>query len=210
MRLFAISVLLLLTVQTGFAQFYYGIKGGASLVGMALDQPGISNEQYRLSYQAGFYGTQLVSKRVFSRIELLYANKGFQAETPSLPAGGSMESFMMHLHYFSLPVFAGYMPTEWLFLVLGPEINYRLASRARFGSESNDAGRFWNERFDLGIAAGMGYLINRRINIELRYVHGLREVAPDNFRQIDSQDPFIIDAKSQNRVFQLSLAYQLN
>ncbi len=209
MKLFFISIAVLLVAQSALAQFHYGIKGGGSLVNMALKQPGVNNEQHRLSYQAGFYGMQQVTKRVFSRIELLYANKGFQAEASPVTVGGVPDAFSLHLHYLTLPILGGYSPTENFFVVLGPEIGYLIAARSRFGSESNDVSLTWNEPFDIGLVAGIGYRIISKIEIELRYVYGVREVAPDNYRWVDSQDP-LNDFQSQNRVFQLSLAYQLN
>ncbi|MGB3777486.1 MAG: porin family protein, partial [Tunicatimonas sp.] len=130
-------LMLALVTSSAFAQLNYGIKGGASLTGMALEYLGISNAQYRLSYQAGVYGVQSVSERVFFRPELMYANKGFRAETPSVTVGNPDESFTMRLHYLSMPLLAGYSLSKRLFVLLGPEISYLFAARSRFGSESN-------------------------------------------------------------------------
>ncbi|WKN45010.1 porin family protein [Tunicatimonas pelagia] len=211
MKLLFASTLLLLATQATFAQFHYGIKGGVGLTGMDLNQPGISNSQYRLSYQAGFYGTQVMGKRFFSTTELLYANKGFRADAPPIAVGGSPQGHSVHLHYLSLPVFGGYSITERIFVMVGLEVSYLMAARTRVDSESNNTSFFWQEGFDYGLAAGAGYRINQRVNVDIRYVHGLRDVAPNNYRWADPQDPLAtFDFRSQNRVFQLSLAYQLN
>ena len=208
-----ISLLVLAMVSSSaFAQLNYGIKGGASLTGMALEYLGISNARYRLSYQAGVYGVQPVSQRVFFRPELMYANKGFRAETPSVTVGNPDESFTMRLHYLSLPLLAGYSPSERLFVLLGPEISYLFAARSRFGSESSDAGAFWGEKLDVGLAAGVGYAINSKISVDLRYVHGFRDVTPIRLEWADPQDPLVntVEFRSQNRVLQLSAGYRLN
>ena len=210
-------LMLTLVFSSAFAQSSYGLKGGASLTGMALEYWGISNAQYRLSYQVGFYGVQPVSERVFFRPELIYANKGFRAEAPSVTVGNPDEPFTMHLHYLSLPLLAGYSPSERLFVLLGPEISYLFAARSRFGSESSDVSAVWDEKLDIGLAAGVGYAINSKLSVDVRYVYGFRHVAPMSYdyQVIDPNDPLIIllnaaDFQSRNRVFQLSAGYRLN
>ncbi len=217
MKRFVGLLMLALLTSSAFAQLNYGIKGGASLIGMALEHLGISNARYRLSYQAGVYGVQPVSQRVFFRPELMYANKGFRAETPSVTVGNPDDSFTMRLHYLSMPLLAEYSPSKRLFVLLGPEISYLFAARSRFGSESSDAGALWDEKLDIGLVAGLGYAINSKLSVDLRYVYGFRDVAPTsyNYQWIDPNDPLItlinaIDFQSKNRAFQLSAGYRLN
>ena len=211
MKRLTIFIVLALCVHSAVAQFHYGIKGGADLVTMALDWPGITNEQVRLSYHVGLYGIHYASERVSFSPELLYTSKGFQAEAPSVTAGGSPDAFTMHLHYLSLPLLAGYSLTERFLVRLGPEIGYLIAARSRFGLESNDASALWDERMDIGIVADVSYFISERINMGVRYVYGLRDVAPNNFGWTDPQDPLrdTFDFRSQNRVLQLSAGYRL-
>ena len=213
-----LMLMLMLGASSAFAQLNYGIKGGANLVNMALDlDPLLPNfdNQYRLSYHIGVYGVYHISERFSIGEEILYSNKGYTSNLPSLvvPATGAIDRVSLQLHYISVPILAGYSLRKNLSVHLGPEISYLLSARYRNDGRSNDAGFLYGKTIDIGAVAGLSCLIGERASVGLRYIHGLNDVTEYNVIFRDPEDPLLNgldDLKAQNRVFQLSMWYRLN
>ena len=208
MKLFiGLLTLTLLVSSSAIAQLNYGVKGGVSLASMSVQHPGVVNDQFRLSYHFGFYGIQYLSERISINPELLFSNKGLQAEFPSSVPGGGLEEFDLRLSYFSLPILIRYHPRKKFSVHVGPELSYRLASQISYATGSNDASVVWDRRSDVGAVAGLNYLIGRKLDVTFRYVHGLIDVVSSDFTAIA---PLLTEQRSKNRVFQLSAGYRLN
>ena len=200
---------LALVSLSAFAQFSYGIKGGANLADMEVKHPGVVSDQSQLSFHFGLYGIYYVNEKISINPEFLFSNKGFRAESPSSVPGGGLEEFDLRLSYLSLPILIGYHPWKKFSVHVGPELSYRLASQISYATGSNDAGVVWDRRSDVGAVSGLNYLIGNRFDITFRYIHGLIDVVSSNFTAI--APPFVLaEQRSKNRVFQLSAGYRLN
>lgn len=209
-----VFLLLSLIAPSAFAQFTYGIKGGTNLVNTALEFGSLMSDfdtQYRLSYHAGVYGMYRINERFSIREELLFSVKGYGLEASSLVVPGTTEKVRLHLNYISLPILAGYAIGKRFMVHVGPEIGYLLSAQFKNDGGTNDAGIIYNETIDLGAVAGLNYSLSERMQVELRYTHGLTDVADEVYSLIDAQNPLIDDfyLNARNRVFQLSLAYRV-
>ena len=97
----------------------------------------------------------------------------------------------VRLQYLSLPVLLDLQVTKKLALEVGPEFSY-LLHRPNF---------LYNNRFDLGLDAGLRYAINAVMAVGLRYNYGLSGVAKLDFGR--GLSPV------RNQALQVSLSYRL-
>ena len=196
-----------MTVSTATAQINLGVKGGLNFVNMAFGSPTFipTQNQYRLSYHVGIYEQSDINDRFSIRPELLFSNKGFRS-------GDALGKSNVNLYYLSLPILAQYRIWDQLSVVLGPEVSYLLFARARTNAGSVNLSSVWDRTLDVGIAAGLDYQVNEEVELGVRYTQGLLNVmSGESLVPADELDPVLeaIDWKSQNRVFQLSVAYRL-
>ena len=196
-----------ITVSTATAQINLGVKGGVNVVNMAFGSPSLisGQSQYRLSYHVGIYEQSDISDRFSVRPEVLFSNKGFRSSD-------ALGKSSVNLYYLSLPILAQYRIWDQLSVVLGPEVSYLLFARARTDAGSVNLSSVWNRTLDVGIAVGLSYQVNEEVELGVRYTQGLlNAMSGDSLMPVDELDPVLeaIDWKSQNRVFQLSVGYQL-
>ena len=122
--------------------------------------------------------------------EVLYSAKGgtFQA----VKVGGKVTT-KNNFAYISVPLLFGYIPTEGITLQVGPEFSYALNSGTATGPGT---------RNDIGLVVGAHYdfldMLDK-FSLHLRYIHGLKNVAPPS-------DPALA-VDYRNRVLQLSMVY---
>ena len=188
---------------------------------------------YKLGYNAGLsFSLPLSSDGFFSLApELLYTRRGYQIDsrqTTGLASGVSSVEFEQSrvLHYLDLPVLAK-INAGGLTFVLGPQFSYLFGSKNKQqtttkytngdkdkvednGSFQNYTGAFQSSsdksdlaQFDIAGVAGVGYLTDGGLSLDLRYARGFNSLI-DTKGVGNSQEP-----KAFNNTFTLQVGYLL-
>ena len=176
----------------------FGIKGGVNYVNLVETSSGPSYGDYILAFHAGMFSTVEITEKFSLRPEILYSKKGYDRALSSSTIDIQIQR---RLHYLNLPVLMQFRPLKQLAFLAGPEFGYILAARQdinspNFTKEINDM----YDRFDLGLAAGINFLITENLQSEIRYTHGLSDLANNSS---------ILGSNLQNRTFQFSVGYIL-
>ena len=206
-RAIILLVSLLTIIQSLKAQAQFGVKAGMNYVSNALvNAPDGSSEnnKYRLGYHAGMFGNFGLKSKLSLRPELLFSNKGTDF--------GGKDNQVLHLIYINLPLLASYHISKDLIITLGPELGYLLSAKVKSDSETRDVSSFHKNEFDFGLSLGLGYAFVEKLMLEVRYTHGFSSTIGDVDLALTDEngEPIgIASPKSQNRAFQLSVAYRL-
>lgn len=209
-RIILIAFILLSNSELVKAQMHLGFKGGVNYVNnVIVNSPNGNNgdNQYRLGYHVGLFGEIEVKNNLSLRPEILFSNKGFKfdGQANAQPSGGGN----LHLNYINLPFLVGFEIIDDLTLTFGPEVGYLISAKSKLESETIDVKSIWDNDFDFGLLAGVNYSINEKLEIEIRYIHGLSSVT-GNIEITDGNGlPIDNNVKFQNRAFQLSASYKL-
>lgn len=198
----------LLSTASQAQKLSVGVKGGLSLVDVAVvaAPDGFENEDsyfgMRPSYHLGAFGTFDLTKKFYLQADLLYANKGFKSGDPR----GSNSN--IHLHYFTLPVLFNYKFLEKLHVGVGGELGYRFAARSKSEDRNVDVDFIYKRKWDFGLAAGLTYKLNEKLDLGLRYNHGLSHIYGERGQITDTNANIVSKGPIyQNRAIQFSVGY---
>ncbi len=166
---------------------HFGLKFGASFTQVSISGTSLNIPKRALQPNLGVMYRYRYNRLVFQPEALLAVKGGtFQQEQ----VGG--RSTTKHSYYYAcLPVLLGYIPTEGLTLLAGPEFSYALNS----GSETGPGAKN-----DLSLVVGIHYDfldMLSKLSLHLRYVNGFTNVSPEP------------TASYYNRNVQVSLVYNL-
>lgn len=190
MRLEAFLIGVILTGAAAPAQAQtrqVGIKAGVNAASLAVegaDDDGEYNER-KIGWLAGGFAVLPVTGPLAVQLEALFSQKGAQlsVDEPNLV-------FSLELDYLDFPILARFdapaTATTRLHVFAGPSLGYRMGARRKASSNQFDfaQGEIVNveediKRFDLGLVAGAGADIGRRLVVDARYSWGLRNVNKD-------------------------------
>ncbi len=195
-------------VNSAFAQFSAGIKGGINFTTFsdASSEQSIPIGEYKVKsgFNAGLFGAWEANESFGILTELTYVNKGYRFAGDD---GGS--SGQINLNYITLVFAAKYDVAKWFSVFLGPEVGY-LVSAAN--SSNNNNAIFTNNysRLDLGLAPGLMFNISRDLSFDVRYVYGL--LYPINetiFFTDDGINQREFKFRTRNQMLQLNLSYTI-
>ncbi|MEK6481780.1 porin family protein [Catalinimonas sp. 4WD22] len=198
--IFSFALLVFLS-SAATAQVKFGLKAGAMWSNIATIAPdslsGLGPE--KLSYLVGGFMNIPINAKFSVQPELLYANKGWKN---------------FYRHYINLPLMLQYKITDRLKIEAGPEVGYLLGatSGSMFSNFYNRTHNYTSD-FDLAINIGASYDLTDRLNIGLRYNHGVLdsykfETSRFSFSDTNLAD-FFSDYNIQNRTLQLSVGWKL-
>ncbi len=108
-----------------------------------------------------------------------------------------------------LPLLLGYKATEEMRVSLGPEIGYLISATSKFGPDKIDVNDKWDNKIDIGIAAGLDYTLTEKIFTGIRYTHGFSSVVRNASISDINGNSTGERAKFQNRSLQLTVGYLL-
>ncbi|MTI30488.1 porin family protein [Xanthovirga aplysinae] len=203
--IFCISI-----IPQAFSQVNFKVKAGINYVGnyvMPSELLDGGNLKYRFGYHFGLGSKFNLNENFILNSELLFSNKGTKIQNSE--SKNSSGNSSLHLNYLNLPIMIGYKTNKNLSFLAGPELGYLLSARGRSpGSEPANLSFLYNKKLDLGLAAGISYLIGEKIEIELRYIHGFLPVM-DKIQWTDENGNLLdpSNSKEQNRTFQLSVGF---
>ncbi len=206
-KLLIITILIVCFGYLMNAQTNYGIKFGAGLSTIALENvPDQLNDdlyKYRTSFLAGALISHELSDKFELSSELLYELKG-----TILKGDDFTEENKLSLHYISLPVLMQYKFFSRFSIEIGPQIGYRfavdlekLAESAPFTAED-----IFNQAWDFSLNGGLTFYLSKNMLINTRYTHGLAQVS--DLKVTDENGTPTVNVRQTNQMFQLSLGYK--
>jgi hypothetical protein len=190
-------LLFVLTLAAGpcLAQVQYGIKSGLNISDVVItnyiNRDAESDFDLKLGLHAGLFGSVALNDKWSLGAELLYSDKGVKARS------------VVHLRYINSVFLVQYQVNKVLLVEGGGEIGYLFAARSKYGDVSST----WNNKMDVGMDAGIVYLMTPRLHAGLRYYAGFSSVI--DVTHIPSSTTPGETIKYQNRVLQVSLYYAI-
>lgn len=151
-----------------FGQFQYGVKAGVGISNTTIVH-GISKE--RVGLLAGFIAKYQLSSRSeehYLQAEVLYTNQG------EFTVDRSGNKFKAFVDYINIPIMYKYYFDDSgsdFFLEGGPQLGFKIADNIDLLGP--DATNNVLKSFDLAFNLGVGYSLQRKYEVNLRYVIGL-------------------------------------
>jgi hypothetical protein len=181
-----------------------GFKGGINFSNLYSDS--VDDENILTGFNAGLYAKIPVSKSFSIQPEIYYTTKGAEQTYNNAFANGVAK---FNINYIEVPVLAVINLTENLNIHAGPYAAYMVSGKttndSNFSSSETTLDTNDFERFDAGIAAGVG-LDFELLSFGVRYNYGLTKVGKErNFGGTTYTYP---DAK--NSVFNVYIGLALN
>lgn len=105
------------------------------------------------------------------------------------------------LNYIQIPILADFYLTNKLFISIGPELAYMLNAKVKSKDNSNDISDIYDNDFEISGLIGINYNIIKKLDIALRYSHGLSYTMKIIWRG-DFGD-YLGKSKEYNQYFQL-------
>lgn len=178
-------------------QVLFGIKGGANLTKGVFDEVN-SKTDFAVKYHVGLQAQIPLTESLYIKPELLYSVKGW----------GIGNNQTVSLSYLNLPILAGYNIKRNFSIYAGPEFGYKLNEKI---GNSNPGFEFY-KKFDFGLAIGTSYMINSRFGIDLRYVHGFKDLINGKITYVDEFGNMTYGKKrdGSNRVIMFGVFFYFN
>jgi hypothetical protein len=111
-------------------------------------------------------------------------------------------------NYIQLPVLADIYLSDKFFFSVGPELAYLINAKAKSKDNSNDLSGSYDKNFELSILAGVNYSISKKVDIGLRYNHGITCTTRIEWTDA-SGNSTTKDSKEYNQYFQLLVRYKI-
>ena len=107
----------------------------------------------------------------------------------------------LRLNYIQLPLLADFYITKKLFLSVGPEFAYLMSAKVNNDGNTADISNAYDNKFEVSGMAAISYTILPRVDIALRYSHGLTTISEMEFTN-EMGEP-VGEAKEKNQYLQL-------
>lgn len=190
-KLLSIFVFVLVASMAAQAQSGIGIRVGANFSNLEGDLENESRYKNKIGFQGGFtYGIGVINNFFFIQPELLYSTKGFKYQDSeiALPVGGTVRrEGSMNYNYLDLPLLAK-IKAGPIYFEGGPQASYLLSVNNKinetlngehYSSTTTESDIDGLKRFEIGYAAGVGFVING-ISLGVRYNGSLSDFVNKN------------------------------
>lgn len=198
-KLLVLSLLVIFSYQL-HAQSQLFVKAGVTYSNITETDFFTPNQtKFKPGAQFGLLYSYQLKSNFNIRTELLFSDKGFKV------SNAQNTDTRFRLFYINMPLLTGYQHGKFNFEI-GPELGYLLTAFYQIGDQSNDVGGLF-DKFELGVTAGISYMIIDKLLINFRYSRGLIPVA--EFFVIDDTGFNSRQEKVYNQSFQLSMGWLL-
>ncbi len=176
-----------------------GIKGGLNLSNLISDN--VTDNKVREGFHIGVYG-QLFSSPAFTiQPEVNFSTKGNESH---FNEGIIDQKVQWNLSYIDIPILAVFKLGRAAEIHVGPYWSYLVGANIDFdGDLSNDfrdVDRDNFEKWDYGLAGGIGFNLGKAAQLGARYNYGMKEIAK-------SAGSRAILGDAKNSVLQVYLAF---
>lgn len=170
-----LPVLLMLSLHAFSQESNFGIKVGVNYADVFGDLTDGINA--RPSLEAGIFAEFPLMGKFSFHPEMLYSSRrnSFYYQDPANFEGNPREGdLVQNNHTIAFPLITRYNYNEKLSLEFGPQIGFSLTTKSKL----NDTERWSSQdfKFDIGPTIGVGYDMNDRIKLQLRYFLGLSDI----------------------------------
>jgi hypothetical protein len=176
--------------------FKFGIKGGLNISGFSGKDANQANFKDRTDIHLGILSEIMVGDQYALQPEIVYSSQGGRSYSQDFnELNGEETNFKVD--YISLPVMLKYFIFPGLSIEAGPRFSFLIDSRVE--AISNDSKSELDvtnktEKFDLGVAGGLGYDLPWGVIVQARYLRGFSAIYEEvNYR---------------NSLIQLSVGYK--
>ncbi|MGB4654857.1 MAG: porin family protein [Bacteroidales bacterium] len=187
MKYLRIALVLLLATITLVAnsQVRFGVKGGLNITNYVLDDEKIDDNDAKYGFNAGIYFRLPVAGFISLQPELLYTQKGSKIEMTKYRVVINTKS---STDYIELPVLLDFAVFDALHVQVGPYFSYLINKEAVTSNSSNNSiinqvkeefKKVKLNELDYGLAFGASF-VSRRLELSLRYNHGLQTLGKEN------------------------------
>jgi len=202
---FALLILFLSTLTTFAQETQYGLKAGANYSNHTGDTF-IFEYDAKVGFYAGGFVNIPINQNFKIQPELLFSLQGTKytsgLEMNSSQGDPISGDFVSRVNEFTLvlPVMAQYYITNSFYMEAGPQLDFIIDRTDEVIETPINDNNFNNvnvsnyDKFELGLAAGLGYDLTKNLILNVRYFHG---VTARDFREVRSS------------VFYLGLNYKL-
>lgn len=197
-KILLISCMSLMFTCIAQAQEYFriGLKGGVNFSNFAGKDARQSYFKDRKDIHLGLLSEILIAEQFALQPEIVYSSQGGRSGSHNFNEL-SGEDVNFKVDYISLPVMLKYFIVPGLSIDVGPRFSFLVDARA----EATSKGRATSlditnrtEKFDLGIAGGVGYDLPWGFLVQARYLRGFSNIYEN--------------ANYRNSLIQLSVGYK--
>lgn len=216
LKLLIIALFLLPQIIVAQSKPELGVKAGLNYTNNKINENTegtIDNRAYKPGYYLGVFANFGINDKFSFSPELQFSNKGFKSE--EYDAGINDQGTItvpentLQLNYLNVSTLLAYDPIENLSILVGPEFGYRLSAKIKEGSQKTNVEEFYDQKWDVGAAAGAKYSLMDNLALEFRYTHGFSSIIKELLLTDALGQPTGEKApKFQNRTFQLGIAYR--
>ena len=197
------------SIQAQPGAFSFGAKGGLNVSDYGSEPFSVDHDLVAdVNYHFGLFGNYRLSPRWGIQLEMQYSTKGAQQSRDKAPL------YDVQYRYYEFPIVISYHFPTLLFLEIGGylsrEENVAFSDNASSNTAFNTAG--FNEgrpHTDHGLIGGVGYRMNSRFNVVLRYLHGMQPLGREILQKNSSGYFRSSGAFYRNRVGQLAVSYRI-
>lgn len=178
--------------------FNFGIKGGVNFANFTGDDADDADFKNRTGFHIGLLAEIMVAEKFALQPEILYSSQGGKSRFQDFDefAGEEMD-IQFKVDYISVPVMLKYFVVPGLSVGAGPQFSFLVDSEAEASFEGEEASvdiTDETEKFDLGLAVGLGYGLPGGFLVQARYVRGFSDVYSES--------------NLRNSIFQVSVGYK--
>lgn len=117
------------------------------------------------------------------------------------------ENIKIKLAYIQVPVLVDIYLSDKIFFSIGPEFAYLISAKAKSKAYSNDISGFYDKKFEISGLMGLNYTIIDKVDIGIRYNHGL--IYTQKIIMTDSMGLPLGEIKEYNQYFQLFIRFRI-
>ena len=140
---------------------------------------------------------------------------GFSTEPGFIQKGGLQkydkdnkdDDVRIQLNYIQIPILVDLYMSNKLFLSIGPELAYMINARAKSKDNSYDISNLYDNEFEISGLIGINYNIIEKIDVGLRYSHGLSYTMKILWRS--GFGDYVGESKDYNQYFQLIVKFRI-
>ena len=175
--------------QENTVSSYFGIKAGPSLTRITISGVTTSIPKQKVDFNLGAM-YRLRFNQFVVQPEIVYSKQGGTLKVQRI---GRTEVIRNNFSYITTPLLFGWIPTEGITLQAGPQFSYALNAGETTGPGTKN---------DWSVVVGAHYdfldMLDK-FSLQVRYVHGLTNVAPPSAPEIA--------LKYKNQALQIAFVY---
>ena len=118
-----------------------------------------------------------------------------------------MSIIKLQLNYLQLPILANFYYTNKFFFSIGPEFAYLINSEGNLPGIATGFFYFKENAFEISVLIGVNYSITEKIDVGLRYNHGLTNIAV--LKWTYGYGPEVGQSKVYNQYFQFTFKFKI-